>query len=89
MARGRDVQIGERFRPAGRTAFGSPSGDVFELSEIRTDGCVVPHALLVNLKNLADRRLISVDALKDHKLYLPVEFQSVESDTQLAQEWRR
>jgi len=89
MAGGRDVQIGERFRPAGRTAFGTPTGDVFEVSEIRTDGCVVPHALLVNLTNSMDRRLISVEALGDHKLYLAVEFQSVESDTQLAQEWRR
>ena len=89
MARGRDVQIGERFRPAGRTAFGTPTGDVFEVSEIRTNGCVVPHALLVNLSNSVDRRLISVHALRDHKLYLPVEFQSIETDTQLAQEWRR
>ena len=89
MAGGRDVQIGERFRPTGRTAFGAPTGDVFEVSEIRTNGCVVPHALLVNLSNFHDRRLISVDALRDHKLYLAVELQSVETDTQLAQEWRR
>ena len=89
MAGGRDVQIGERFRPAGRSAFGSPTGDVFEVSEIRTEGCVVPHALLKNVSNPNDRRLISVDALRDIKLYLPVEFQSVETDTQLAQEWRR
>lgn len=89
MAGGRNVQIGERFRPAGRTAFGTPTGDIFEVSEIRTNGCVVPHALLVNLSNSGDRRLISVDALRDHKLYLAVEFQSVETDTQLAQEWRR
>ena len=87
MAGGRDVQIGERFRPAGRTAFGSPTGDVFEVSEIRTEGCVVPHALLVNITNPVDHRLISVDALRDHKLYLPVEFQSVEIDSQLAEEW--
>ena len=84
MAGGRDVQIGERFRPAGRTAFGVLTGDVFEVSEIRTDGCVVPHALLVNLSNSVDRRLISVDALRDHRLYLVVEFQSVEADTKLA-----
>ena len=89
MAGGRDVQIGERFRPAGRSAFGSPTGDVFEVSEIRTEGCVVPHALLKNVANRIDRRLISVDALRDIKLYLPVEFQSFETDTQLAQEWRR
>ena len=89
MVGGRDVQIGERFRPAGRTAFGTPTGDVFEVSEIRTDGCVVPHALLVNLSNSVDRRLISVDALRDHRLYQAVEFQNVDTETQLAQEWRR
>jgi hypothetical protein len=89
MAGGGDVQIGERFRPAGRTAFGTPTGDVFEVSEIRTEGCVVPHALLKNVTSPNDRRLISVDALRDHRLYLAVEFQSVETDTQLAQEWRR
>jgi hypothetical protein len=89
MAEGRDVQIGERFRPAGRTAFGHPSGDVFEVSGIRVDGCIVPHALLVNIADTVDHRLISVDALRDHNLYLPVEFQSVESVVQLAQEWRR
>ena len=86
MAGGRDVQIGERFRPAGRTSFGSPTGDVFEVSKIRTDGCVVPHALLVNIATSVDRRLISVEALKDHKLYRAVKFQSVEPDTPLAQE---
>jgi hypothetical protein len=89
MAGGRDVEIGERFRPVGHTAFGIPTGDVFEVSEIRTDGCVVPHALLVNLSASLDRRLISVDALRDHRLYSPVEFQSIETDTQLAQEWQR
>ena len=89
MAGGRNVQIGERFRPAGRTAFGTPTGDVFEVSEIRTNGCVVPHALLKNVSNPNDHRLISVVALRDHRLYLAVEFQSIESDTQLAQEWRR
>jgi hypothetical protein len=89
MAGGYDVQIGERFRPAGRTAFGSPTGDVFEVREIRTDGCIVPHAQLVNLTNTGDRRLISVDALRDHRLYQAVELQSVETDMQLAEEWRR
>ena len=89
MAGGRDVEIGECFRPAGRTAFGSPTDDVFEVSEIRTEGCIVPHALLKNIASPIGRRLISVDSLIDHKLYLPVEFQSVETNTRLPQEWRR
>ena len=89
MAEGRDVQIGERFRPAGRTAFGHPRGDVFEVSGIRVDGCIVPHALLVNIADTVDHRLISVNALRDHNLYLPVEFQSVGSDNRLAHSWRR
>ena len=89
MAGGRDVEIGECFRPTGRTAFGSPTGDVFEVSEIRTEGCIVPHALLKNLASPLGCRLISVDFLRDHKLYLPMEFQSVETYTRLPQEWRR
>jgi hypothetical protein len=89
MAGGREVQIGECFRPAGRTAFGSPTGDVFEVSEIRTEGCIVPHAPLKKIASPIDRRLISVDALRDHKLYLPVELQSVATNTHLAQEWWR
>ena len=78
MAGSLDVHISDRFKPAGRTVFGYPSGEVFEVRDIRVDGCVVPHALLFNITNPSDQRLISVDALKDIKLYIPVELQSLE-----------
>lgn len=78
MARGQDIHVGERFKPASRSAFGNPSGEVFEVRDIRVEGCVVPHALLYNVGNPSDQRLISVIALKDINLYLPVELQSAE-----------
>ncbi|MBT7770422.1 MAG: hypothetical protein HN705_10550 [Rhodospirillales bacterium] len=71
------VDIGERFRSASRSAFGYAGGAVFEVDGIRVDGCVVPHALLFNVSNPSDRRLISVDALNDTNLFFPVEFQSI------------
>ena len=77
MMRGREVQIGERFRSVSHSAFGHAVGAVFEVDDIRTEGCVVPHAQLFNVSNTSDRRLISVDALKDTNLYFPVEFQSI------------
>ena len=70
MAQKRDVQIGERFRPVGLTSFGDPFTNVFEVSQIRVENCIIPHADLVNLSNSSDRRLISVDALRDGSLYL-------------------
>ena len=70
MGRKRDVQIGERFRPVGLTSFGDPFTNVFEVHEIRVENCIIPHANLVNLTNPSDRRLISVDALRDRSLYL-------------------
>ena len=65
----RDVNIGERFRPMGLTSFGAPNSPVFEVTRIRVEGCVMPHAHLVNITNPSDHRLISVDALRDRNLY--------------------
>ena len=69
MAWKRDVNIGERFRPMGLTSFGAPSSSVFEVTRIRVEGCILPHAHLVNRTNPFDHRLISVDALRDRNLY--------------------
>ena len=83
MARKRGVNIGERFRPVGLTSFGAPSSNVFEVTRIRVEGCVMPHAHLVNITNPADQKLISVDALRDRNLYRAVGFRSngvVETD---------
>ena len=83
MAWKRDVNIGERFRPVGLTSFGAPSSNVFEVTRIRVEGCVMPHAHLVNITNPCDHRLISVDALRDRNLYRAVGFRSngvVETD---------
>ena len=78
MARKRGVSIGERFRPVGLTSFGAPNSPVFEVSRIRVEGCVLPHAHLVNITKPSDQRLISVDALRDKNLYRAVGFQSNE-----------
>ena len=83
MAWKRGVNIGERFRPVGLTSFGAPNSPVFEVSRIRVEGCVVPHAHLVNITKPSDQRLISVDALRDRNLYRAVGFRSngvVETD---------
>ena len=83
MAWKRDVNIGERFSPVSLTSFGAPSGTVFEVRQIRVEGCVVPHAHLVNITKPSDQRLISVDALRDRNLYRAVGFRSngvVETD---------
>ena len=76
MALKRDVHIGERFSPVSLTSFGGPSSNVFEVTRIRVEGCVMPHAHLVNITNPADQKLISVDALRDRNLYLAVGFRS-------------
>jgi hypothetical protein len=68
-----DIQIGERFKPAGRSKFGNPNSDVFEVGSIRIEGCVVPHAQLFNIKDPMDKKFLSVDALRDTMLYVPVE----------------
>ena len=78
MAGGREVRIGERFKTVSRSSYGSPNGEVFEVGSIRVEGCVVPHAQIFNLTNPTDRKLISVDALRDTKLYVPVEVQNSE-----------
>ncbi len=74
MAGRRNVRIGERFKTADRPKFGSPSSDVFEVGSIRVEGCLVPHAKLFNITDPLDRKFISVDALGDTKLYVPVEY---------------
>ena len=76
MALKRDINIGERFSPVGLTSFSAPSSNVFEVTRIRFEGCVVPHAHLVNITNPADQKLISVDALRDRNLYRAVGFRS-------------
>ena len=76
MAWKRDVNIGERFSPVRQTVFGAPNSPVFEVRQIRVEGCVVPHAHLVNITKPSDQRLISVDALRDRNLYRAVGFRS-------------
>ena len=65
MAQGRDVRIGERFKS-------TPNGGIFEVGSIRTEGCLVPHARLFNITDPMDKKFISVNALRDAKLYAPV-----------------
>ena len=88
MADGYDVQIGERFKPAGRTVFGFPSGEMFEVRDIRVEGFIVPHAQLFNISDPTDERLISVVALRDTNFFVPVEFQSIEVRDRMASDWR-
>tara|TARA_B100002003_G_C13963179_1_gene466433 strand:+ start:217 stop:486 length:270 start_codon:yes stop_codon:yes gene_type:complete len=88
MTRGHDVRIGERYKQAGRTAFGDPSDEVFEVRDIRVEGCIVPHAQLFNVTNPLDQRLISVDALRDVKFYVPVDLQSIEFQGQISDSWK-
>ena len=73
MAQKHSVNIGERFRPSGLTTFGAPNTPVFEVTRIRVEGCVLPHAHLVNITKPSDQRLISVDALRDRNLYQTVQ----------------
>ena len=49
MAFKRDVEIGERFSPVSLTSVGNASSIVLEVRKIRVEGCVVPHAILVNI----------------------------------------
>ncbi|MDE0809788.1 MAG: hypothetical protein OSB69_10745 [Alphaproteobacteria bacterium] len=79
MRREHKVQIGERFRSARRSALSHGGGAVFEVGDILVEGCVVPHARLFDVSNPSDRRLISVDALKDTNLYFAVDFQSIDT----------
>ena len=88
MALEYDVQIGERFKPAGRTVFGLPSGEVFEVRDIRVESFVVPHAQLFNIRDPLDVRLISVAALRDTNFFVSVEFQSIEFRGRVTNSWR-
>ncbi len=74
----REVRIGERFKTVSQSAYGSPNGEVFEVRKVLVDGCIVPHAKLISMTNPTDHKLISVDALRDTKLYVPVEVQNSE-----------
>ncbi|MDA1101748.1 MAG: hypothetical protein O2967_22540 [Proteobacteria bacterium] len=85
MAGGREVRIGERFKTVRRSSYGSHNGEVFEVGSIRVEGCVVPHAQIFSLTDPTDRKLISVDALRDTKLYFPVEVRNFELDQQSTQ----
>ena len=75
----RDVEIGERFSPVSLTSVGNASSIVLEVRKIRVEGCVVPHAILVNITTPSDQRLISVDALRDRNFYRAIGFQSNEA----------
>ncbi|MBT3533591.1 MAG: hypothetical protein HN478_06925 [Rhodospirillaceae bacterium] len=87
MTQRSDVQIGERFKPAGSTVFGYPSGEIFEVGDIRMEGCVVPHAHLFNISDPSEQKLISVHALRDVKFYIPVDLQSIEFHGRVAGSW--
>ena len=88
MAVAYDIQIGERFKPAGRSVFGFPSGEVFEVRDIRVESFIVPHAQLFNIRDPLDIRLISVSALRDTNFFVSVEFQSIEFRGHVANAWR-
>ncbi len=85
MAGGREVRICERFKTVRSSSYGSHNGEVFEVGSIRVEGCVVPHAQLFNTKDPSDQKFISVDALRDTKLYVPVEARNFELDEQSTQ----
>lgn len=80
MVGGRGVQIGERFRPAGGSVFGRSGGEVFEVRDVLSETGTLPHAKLFSVAHPTEHKLISVNALRDPKLYLPVEVQKVEQD---------
>jgi hypothetical protein len=73
MAVVRDIRIGERFKATGGSLFGRAGGEVYEVGSIRVEGCVVPHAQLFNITAPLDKKFISVNALRDANLYVPVE----------------
>lgn len=80
MARGLGVRIGERFKPAGNSVFGRSGGEVFEVRDVLSETGTLPHAKLFNVANPTEHKLISVNALRDTKLYLPVEVRNIEPD---------
>ena len=82
MTGGREFQIGERFRPVGGSEFGRSGGEVFEVREILGGTDTLPHAKLFSVSNPTKHKLISVNALRDTKLYLPVEVPNVEQEEQ-------
>ena len=82
MARGRVVQIGERFKPAGNSVFGRSSGKVLEVRDVLGETGTQPHAKLFSVAHPTEHKLISVNALRDPKLYLPVEIRNVQPDGQ-------
>ena len=80
MARGRVVQIGERFKPAGNSVFGRSSGKVLEVRDVLGETGTLPHAKLFSVAHPTEHKLIAVNALLDPKLYLPVEIRLIEPD---------
>ena len=82
MVGGRGVRIGERFKPAGGSVFGRSGGEVFEVRDVLGETGTLPHAKLFSVAHPTEHKLISVNALRDPKLYLPVEIRNVESDGQ-------
>jgi hypothetical protein len=80
MARGPGVRIGERFKPAGNSVFGRSGGEVFEVRDVLSETGTLPHAKLFSVANPTKHKLISVNALRDTKLYLPVEVRFIEPD---------
>ena len=82
MARGPGVRIGERFKPAGNSVFGRLGGEVFEVRDVLSETGTPPHAKLFSVANPTKHKLISVNAFRDTKLYLPVEIRNVEPDGQ-------
>ena len=78
MAGGRGVRIGERFKPAGGSVFGRSSGEVFEVRDVLSETGTLPHAKLFSVAHPTEHKLISVNALRDTKLYLPVEVRFIE-----------
>ena len=82
MVGGRGVRIGERFKPAGGSVFGRSSGEVFEVRDVLSETGTLPHAKLFSVAHPTEHKLISVNALRDPKLSLPVEIRNVEPDGQ-------
>ena len=57
---------------------GSANGGIFEVGGIRVEGCLVPHAQLFNVTDPVEKKFISVNALRDTNLYVPVENPDIE-----------
>ena len=67
----RTIEIGQRYASTGPTAFGTPSHNIWLVSDIRRalDGAL--YADLVNEKDRSRKKMISLEALADPKFYGP------------------